>query len=153
MDSSEDKGVRLIVDRGDMDYLDSIAEQHDVEVVEERGFLDPLSVTVLLFGGSAAVGVVAELVERHKGGVVLDLQSSPRKEPYRSKGLPYGIIMIIADDGQVQIEVREPKGMFGQVLDAVSQATVDLGKATIDRLLAPVRAAVGDAGEIHSVTR
>lgn len=56
----------------------------------------------------------------------------------------YGLVLIYAADGQVTVEVKEPKGRFGVVVEAIRGATVDLGKAGIAAVAQAAQAAVGD---------
>jgi hypothetical protein len=42
--------------------------------------------------------------------------------------------MIIASDGQAKVEVHEPRGLFGEVIDAITKIITELGKADIARV-------------------
>lgn len=140
----------VVVDRGDLDQLlaEARAEGVEVTVVEESGFLDPVTATVLLFGGAAAVGTVMYALEVRKGGQVFDLRPNAPRQAYRSKDVAYGLVLLIAPDGKVTVEVKEPKGAFGIVVDALRGAVVDLAKPAADGVKAAAEKAVGNRGTV-----
>jgi hypothetical protein len=52
----------------------------------------------------------------------------------------YGLVVIIATDGKVTVEVKEPKGMFGQVIDAIRGILSDAAKTRVEQIAKAVEA-------------
>ena len=150
MPGNDDVQEWVIVDAEEKDAALRIARENGVEVqvFEERGFEPVTTVTLALLGGAAAVSTVAYLIDQWKGGQVIDLRPGALKPAYRTRDVTYGLVLIIASDGQVTVEVKEPKGMFGQVVEALSGITVEVGKAGIGAVAEAAKAAVGDHGTI-----
>jgi len=116
----------------ELEELRQIAQEHGVslEVDEEEGFVDPATLTVLLLGASLAVATVAYLFDQRRGGQVIDLRPGADPIARRDRGLIYGLILLVAVDGKVEVSVEEPKGMFGQVIEALKAVLGDLLGAT-----------------------
>ncbi|HXJ77265.1 MAG TPA: hypothetical protein VMS64_01150 [Candidatus Methylomirabilis sp.] len=142
----------LEVDPEDVPAVLALAAEHGVRTEElELRTGEPVSTVILLLLGSAlAVSTVIYLVDKRKGGQVIDLRSGAPKMFYRSKDLIYGLVLIVAAGGQVTVEVKEPRGMFGDVVDALKDVATDLGKAEIDAVTKAAKNAVGDRAEVSS---
>lgn len=95
------------------------------------------------------MGTVVHLLDRAKGGQVIDLREGVQKKFYRTDDVAYGLVVIIAFDGKVTVEVREPRGLFGEVIDALTEATVGLGKAGIDSVADAARKTIGANGGVR----
>ena len=67
---------------------------------------------------------------------------------YRTTDVAYGLIVIVGLDGAVTVEVKEPKGMFGIVVDALRQAATDLAEVSIEAIAAIAKARFGDQIEL-----
>jgi hypothetical protein len=149
---NEQQEVELVVDRDDLEALLAEAGAQGVEAtpIDESGFLDPFTVSVLLLGGTTAIGAVMYWLEQRKGGQVFDLRPNAPKQAYRSRDVAYGLVILIAADGKVTVEVKEPKGAFGIVVDAIRQAFADQAKATLDVLKSTAEAVVGDKASVTS---
>src|SRR6266702_5642089 len=115
----------------DLNAAHALATEHGVALVElpTKGIEPVAGVTVILLGSALAVGTVANLLDRRKGGQVIDLRPGASRVLYRSRDLIYGLVVLVAIDGTVTIQVREPKGMFGTVVAAVKDLIVDLSGA------------------------
>ena len=150
MTPENDTRRMLIVDNEDVDFVRRTAAEHDVAVerVEMRGIEPVLTTTLLVFGATAAIGVVTSLVDRHRGGQIIDLRPGTPKPVYRSKDVIYGLVVIYAKDGGVTVEVKEPAGMFGQVLESLTSLIGELAGAGATDIAAAVTAKVGDVAQI-----
>jgi len=133
------------LDVGDLDWAISVAAENGVliEADIEDGLLDPGTLTVLLIGGSLAVSTVVYLLDKRRGGQVIDLR--PHADPImrRDRGLQFGLVSMITTDGQVIVTVREPRGMFGLVLDTIRAIIVDLSGLPAPAVSDRVTEAVG----------
>jgi hypothetical protein len=143
----------VVVDVGDRAMVTELAAAHGIDVAEvERRTFDPVTaVALLLIGSPMAVGTVTYLLDRAKGGQVIDLREDAPKMIYRTTDLVYGLIVIVAKDGAVSVEVKEPKGMLGSVLDSLRGVLSDVAAKSVDTATASVKAAVGDRAIVRKL--
>ncbi|MGS2809368.1 hypothetical protein [Nocardia sp. MW-W600-9] len=136
----------LLVEQDDLDEVRSLAKEHSVEltVLPARGIEPVTTVTLIVLGTAAAVGAIAYLVDQKKGGQVIDLREGAPATLYRSKELIYGLVVIITREGVVRVEVREPQGMFGTAVNALSGLTSDMVSAGNQEVVEAVQGALGD---------
>jgi hypothetical protein len=142
----------VVADAEDLAEIQRLAEAETVtiETIGERNLVDPASITLVLIGTSLAISTVAYLIEQRKGGQVFDLRTGAARRAYRSRGVAYGLVQIIAPDGTVQVEVKEPRGMFGQVLDTIRLIIKDLSAPVAESIGAAAKEAVGDLAVVHT---
>ena len=131
----------LILDNEDLAYLHTIAVENAVTVTDlPRRAMEPVATaTVALMGAGFAVATVLHLMEKRKGGQVIDLRPTATRLMYRSSDVLYGLVVLIAVDGTVTVEVHEPKGMFGPVNELIIGALGELvgaDAAAVSQLLA-----------------
>jgi len=109
----------------------TLAAAHGVEAerVPRRGIEPVATVTLVLAGTAAAVGAVLHVLEQRKGGQVIDLRPGAAKAFYRTPDVAYGTVVIVAVDGKVTVEVKEPDGMFGKVISILPQLLTGGGSA------------------------
>lgn len=147
--------LTVVIEPEDLEWLQSVAAETGVDVVpvDERSFIDGASTVLLLLGGSAAVGAVAFLIDQRKGGQVFDLRPGTERLAYRTSDVIYGMVLVIAEDGTTTVEVKEPRGMFGQVIEALRGVLGDaigqsagVAKAAVEAGIA--RAEI-DASTVH----
>lgn len=135
------------VDVADLASVEELAaiEGVTIERVVTRG-LDPITgTTLLLIGTTAAVGAVVYMLERRKGGQVIDLRPGVTDLLYRDKSLMYGLVVIITADGSVSVEVKEPKGLLGQVVSELISATAEIaGDITTEAVANKVSESLGN---------
>ncbi len=123
----------VVVDQAEVNYLECVAAEQGVEIerLPIRGFEPITIVTLSLTGTPLAVSTVVYLLDRRKGGQVVDLRPGAPKTVYRSTDVTYGLVVIIAADGATKVDVREPKGMFGHVSELIVSLVGELvGKGT-----------------------
>jgi hypothetical protein len=135
----------VIVDPDDIEFVYSTARQYSIGVEELRAArIEPaFTMTLVLMGTSFAVGAVVYLVEQRKGGQVIDLRPSAPNVLYRSKEVSYGLVIIFTVDGKVSIEVKEPRGMFGHVLDSLSDLVGNQSESSMADIVRSVDKLVG----------
>lgn len=124
----------IIVDRDELDYLHSIARDNNVSVEElPRSGLEPITTVALsIAGASFALATVMYLLDKRRGGQVVDLRHGVPKVAYRSQDVVYGLVVVITEDGTVNVTVREPNGMFGQVNELIIGLVSELvGKSAV----------------------
>lgn len=148
-----DPAAIVVIEPGDLEYAREVAADNGVEIedVSVHGFEPVTTVTLALYGGALAVGAVLFLLDRRKGGQVIDLRDGIQQKFYRSDDIAFGLVVIIAADGKIAVEVKEPRGMFGAVIESLTKASVDLGKAGLDAIAAAARTAVGDKADVEVV--
>lgn len=136
----------IVVDKGDRDLVRRLAAENETKASElgDIGVEPITTATFLLIGTVAAVATVAHLVEVHKGGQVIDLRPGVPEAIYRSKGVVYGLVIMIALNGTITVEVKEPKQMFGTVIEALQKIAIELGKAGINSIADSVQKQLGD---------
>lgn len=140
----------VVVDRSSKEHVIAVAKEQGVEVQEPpaKGFEPVATVTLLLLGTVSAVGTVVYLIDKEKGGQVVDLRPGALKAFYRDPEVAYGLVVIIAKDGSAKVEVKEPKGMFGIVVQAITEAVAGLVGKDLKAVASAVEAAVGDKGNL-----
>ncbi|MGY1638200.1 hypothetical protein ACI78V_16265 [Geodermatophilus sp. SYSU D00742] len=121
-DDPEDAVEIVVVRPDEVDTLLDLARQHDVAVerIPGRGFEPVTMLTFSIIGTTMAVATLVYLLDRRKGGQIVDLRPGAARMIYRTTDVAYGLVVMIAVDGSLKIEVREPKGMFGQVSEIVT---------------------------------
>jgi hypothetical protein len=121
----------VVLDPSQVPAARTLATAHGVEVEQvPRSGIEPLAtVTLVLVGTAAAVGAVLHILDQRKGGQVIDLRPGAPKAFYRTPDVVYGTVVIVAVDGKVTVEVKEPDGMFGKVISALPQLLSGGGSA------------------------
>lgn len=140
----------VVVELDDLEYVRQAAGDHGValEEVPSEGFEPVTTVTLMLFGAATAVATVMYLVERRKGGQVIDLRPGAPKPVYRTPDLQFGLVLIHRVDGTISVEVKEPRGLFGPVLDALRDLLGTIAGQGLQAAQENITAAVGDAAEV-----
>jgi hypothetical protein len=142
----------VVVDAAELESVQEIAAAHGVEVQEvpRRGFEPITTVTVIVIGTAFAIGAVTAELERQKGGQVIDLRRGAPRQFYRDKGVVFGYVILLREDGTVTVDVKEPKQFFGTVVEAVTKLAAELVKAPLDVLADAVAQVVGDHGTVSA---
>jgi hypothetical protein len=142
----------VVVDADELESVREIAAAHGVEFQEvpRRGFEPVTTVTLVLIGTALAIGAVTAELERRKGGQVIDLRRGAPKQFYRDKGVVFGLVIIVSEDGTVTVDVKEPKQLFGEVVEAVTKLAAELVKTPLDVLADAIAEVVGDRGTIST---
>lgn len=116
-DSSQVRAV-LVVDPSDVPAVREVAAAHGVTVQEvpERGIEPVSTVTLVLVGVAVTVNSVRQALERRKGGQVIDLRPGAERLAYRTADLEYGIVLIVAQDGEVTVRIDRPDDVFEKAI-------------------------------------
>jgi hypothetical protein len=140
------------IEVADLDEIRELAASHGVQVEEiaQPGFEPVTTITLILIGGSLAVASVMAIIERRKGGQVIDLRPGAPKVLYRDKDVVYGLVIILAQDGTVRVEVKQPKELFAQVVEALCKTLLGLASPTVDAVAGAARAVVGGDASVSS---
>jgi hypothetical protein len=103
----------LVLDPAELPALRVLAAVQGVEVreVPSRGIEPVTTVTVLLLGAA-----VLHVIEQYRGGQLIDLRPGAREPVSRTRKVVYGTVVVIAVDGTVTVEVKEPDGLFGKLI-------------------------------------
>jgi hypothetical protein len=124
----------------------------ELEIVEEGEGIAPLIIVAIIGGASFVGGTVTYILDRRKGGQVIDLREGAEKREYRSKDVDYGLVLIYAADGKVTVEVHEPKGFFGQVIKDVLDAVTTIATKSLEAVAEAAKKATGDKGTVKTET-
>jgi hypothetical protein len=121
-----------------------------VEIIEERDGegIAPLFVIIVIGAAAFIGGVAAYLAERRLGGQVIDLRDGAPKAHYRTKDVQYGLVVIHTADGKVTVEVHEPEGFFGQVINHVLEAVSGIVTKSITAVADAAKQAAGERATV-----
>ncbi|MGD1058056.1 MAG: hypothetical protein ABR992_11665 [Solirubrobacteraceae bacterium] len=122
----------------------------ELEMIDEGEGFAPLIAVAIIGGGSFVGGTVAYIFDRRNGGQVIDLREGAEKREYRSKDVQYGLVLIYTADGKVTVEVKEPKGFFGQVIKDVLDALTGIVTKPVEAIADAVKQAAGDNANVTS---
>jgi hypothetical protein len=143
------------IDPADLALLQACAAEFQIAVqVEEAAEgtteLAPLVVVALIGSAAFVAGTVAYFQDRRKGGQMIDLRPNAVKIAWRDRGVVYGLIVIVTEDGKVRVEVKEPKTFFGQVIKDVLDALTNIGQRGTSAVAAGASSAVGDRAAVFT---
>jgi hypothetical protein len=142
----------IVVDPSEVSAITALATANGVEVeqVPQRGIEPVTSVTLLLVGTAAAVNTVHHIFfEQRKGGQVIDLRPGAPEPFYRTKKVTYGMVIIFAVDGEVNVTVKEPDGVFGKVISTLPNLLTGGGSAR--QVVGVVTKTFGNDVEVETV--
>lgn len=121
--TNEEVQVQIVVPEGELGNAQELARRAglDAQVQPKLQIADPF--TWILIGGAALATAVfiRDLVERAKGGVVINLNATGSAKIDRNKQVPYGWVLIVSPDGKdVSIEVHDaPKDTTERLLSEI----------------------------------
>ena len=139
------KQVRIVFDEesADTEVPDAkkIASQLRVDLQEEpqAQFVEPVT-AILIGGGALLLGkFIVDLMEKMKGGVLIDLRPTATPLVTRKKDIPYGWATVIAADGSVEIEVHDaPKDaaerLLSEIIEGALKTAKEVAAAATERL-------------------
>lgn len=153
MDNSSDSEDVITLDTSQLAGALEVASEYGVQTQEvpRIGFEPATSVTLLLMGSAAAVHTVIYILEQRKGGQVVNLRKDAAKRVYRTPDVVFGTVVILAEDGGVEVVVREPKGLFGQVASSVAALASSGESPQIANLMNVVTREFGDSVRVRSL--
>lgn len=140
----------IVLSPDELEALRQFGKDHGVrvEVQPSRGFEPVSTVVALVVGGTAAVGTVLHLVDRSKGGQMVDLRPGAERVVFRTPDVVYGLVVCVAVDGEVTVEVKEPRGLFGSVAEMLAAIVSDMGGKPVDEVAGQVRELVGNDARV-----
>lgn len=140
----------VVLDPAELPAVHELAAAHGVELQEvpRRGIEPVTTVTLVLMGAATAVGALQHTLEQRKGGQVIDLRPGAPRAIYRTPDVVYGTVVVLAADGTVTVEVKEPDGMFGKVISALPNLLSAGGNGT-EQVTATVTARFGADVEVR----
>jgi hypothetical protein len=140
----------IVIDRAELAAVQEQAARDGVEVspLPVSGVEPVTTVALILIGTALAVSAIEHFIDARKGGQVIDLRPGAPATFYRSPGIIYGLVIVLAVDGTVTVEVKEPKGTFGTVIEALRQLTAGITEATIEVIGEVLKAGLDPSGVI-----
>ena len=138
------------VEPSELKLVDSLSLENGVQVerLAHEGLEPVTTVVLVLMGASLAVGQVVYLLEKRKGGQVFDLRPHADRQFYRTPDLQYGLVAIMAADGSLEVEVKEPKGMFGIVVESIVSILPKLGSAPVQEMKNAIQDELGSKATV-----
>ena len=131
----EEKSIRILLEPEELEQAQEAARAARVDLqIEPRPQILPAVAAVLVAGGVLAVGkFIVDLIDKLRGGVVIDLRPDATNFVSRSRDVPYGWAVVRAADGTVQINVHDaPKDaserLLGMIIDGVIKSAADVAK-------------------------
>jgi hypothetical protein len=121
----------VILDREDLEFAQDAAREQGVEVqvLTPTGFEPVCTVTLILMGSTLAVATLARILDQRKGGQVIDLRPGAPKPFYRTRDVVYGLVVVVSQDGQVLVHVKQPEDLFTEVAANLRTITAEIGEA------------------------
>jgi hypothetical protein len=123
------KEIRLAFDPSDLQIAEEAARRSEVDFqsLPQSQFIDGFS-AVLIAGGALLIAkFVLDLIERFRGGIVIDLRSNGKGSIKRDKAVPAGWAVVLTEDGQVEsasttLRRMHPRGFSKQSSVVLSRA-------------------------------
>jgi hypothetical protein len=119
-----------------------------IEIVSEGEGIEPITIIAVIGGAAFVGGMVDYIIEKRKGGHVIDLREGATKRESRSKDVEYGLVVVYAADGKVRVLVKKPKSYFHEVIDKVIDAVKDIATGTVEAASDAVKNATGSDTEV-----
>ena len=139
---AEQKSVLIALDERDLGSAQDLARSLKVDLQIQPGaqFLDPLT-AILVAGGALLVATfVVELIDKARGGMIIDLDPDAEHLARRDRSVPAGWVVIVDADGKsVKIETHDaPKGvserLLERIIDGTFKTATDIAKAATEAL-------------------
>jgi hypothetical protein len=132
---AEEKSIRIVLEPEELQQAEEAARTARVDLqTEPSPEIIPVVAVVLVAGGALLVGkFVVDLIDRLRGGVVIDLRPDAKDFIRRNREVPYGWAVVRAADGSVSINVHDaPKDaserLLGMIIDGVIKSAADVAK-------------------------
>lgn len=144
----------VVVDTQDVAEVRLIAQAHgvDVEEVSEHGLEPFATVALVLLGSATALSTVVELVDRLKGGQVIDLRPNASKVVYRDRAARHDLIVVFATDGQVSIRIAPGRAPLSEVVGALTQSVASMRGANTNDVADFARTELGDSASVKTAS-
>lgn len=124
----DDRSISILLIDEDLGTAQELARtmRVDLQILPKAQMIDPFT-AILIGGGILLTGkFVVDLIDRLRGGVVIDLRPAAHYLVRRDRSLPYGWVVVEAPDGQsVKIETRDaPKDAAERLLSTIINGTL-----------------------------
>ncbi|HSH58479.1 MAG TPA: hypothetical protein VK988_02340 [Acidimicrobiales bacterium] len=141
----------VILDREDLEFAQHAAREQGVEVqvLTPTGFEPVSTVTLILMGSTLAVATLARILDQRKGGQVIDLRPGAPKPFYRTRDVLYGLVVVVSQDGQVLVHVKQPEDLFTEVVANLRTMSAEIGEAGSGTVSEQVREIVGNKARVE----
>jgi hypothetical protein len=132
---AEEKSLQIVIENDELEDAQAIARTSgvDLQIQPKPQLLDPFTWILIIGTGAYVAKFVADLRDRARGGIVIDLR--PNANPFirREHELPQGWVVIRAADGTVKVDTRDaPKDaserLLAQMIDGPLKSAADVAK-------------------------
>jgi hypothetical protein len=138
---AEEKSIRILLEPDELEQAQLAARAVHVDLqTEPRPEIIPAIAVVLVAGGALLVGkFVVDLIDRLRGGVVIDLRPDATNFVSRNRDVPYGWAVVRAAGGTVSINVHDaPKDaserLLGMIIDGVIKSAGEVAEEAVKSL-------------------
>jgi hypothetical protein len=131
----EEKSFHIVIERDELDDVQTVARSTgvDLQIQPKPQVIDPFT-AVLVGGGVLLVAkFVVDLMDRLRGGIVIDLRPNAKELVRRDRDVPYGWALVRAADGTVSVNVHDAprdasERLIGQIIDGVLKSAAEVAK-------------------------
>ena len=111
----------------------------DITVVSEPEIIEPITALLVAGGVFTAAKFIVDLIDRLRGGLLIDLRPGARSLVARDRAVPFGWAVVVARDGRVKLETHDaPKDaaerLISQLISGVVTSAKDIAKAAKQEL-------------------
>jgi len=136
------RSIRILLNDEDLGAAQEVARTTgiDLQILPKPQVVEPFTAILVAGGVVLTVKFVADLIDRFRGGVVVDMRPDAEYFARRDRSLPYGWAVIIAADGKtVKIETRDApvdaaERLLKAIVDGTLKTSQEIAKAAKDAL-------------------
>jgi hypothetical protein len=128
---TQEKSIQIAIDQGDLEAFQTLARHHkvDLEVEPKPQILDPISIILIGGGVIAVTKFTVDLIDKYRGGIIVDLRPSAKRLVSRDKSVPAGWALVVAADGKINIDVKDaPKDALERWVSEIIQGVLKNAK-------------------------
>jgi hypothetical protein len=128
---TEEKSISIAIDQGDLEAVQELARKAkaDLQVEPKSQILDPISIILIGGGVIAVTKFTTDLIDKYRGGIIVDVRPSAAHLVSRDKSVPFGWALVIAADGKINIDVKDaPKDALERWVSDIIQGVLKNAK-------------------------
>jgi hypothetical protein len=134
-EESSEKSISIGIDNEDLKVAQEFAIEAGAELQLDTKlqFGDPVSIVLIAGGIMAVTKVTFDLIDKYRGGMIVDLRPSAEQLVRRDKSVTAGVALVITDDRKVRIEVKDaPKDALERWVSEIIRGVLKTAKDVTD---------------------